>query len=352
MRRLKSLRTLGRIQRLLTSSPALLTGCLAGFIVLAGSARGQDYDPDWANHFRVGAMVGLNIKANFKLGGNLSINHPAGVYDDGYVHPPPPGSADDYTSNWGYNNANQISGQNLLMHDTTSFSPSSGGSANKDALPLAGFELAYGGNLWYWGRARIGWDAGFGLLPINLSVNESALGNVNQSIFSFDTGGINMPRPGYQGSTGPGYSIHSTRTLVGTTNIPNVNLTGSQTLDVILYTFRLGPSVYWDFNKHLGMSMSAGPALGVVSGNLKFDETVSLNSTLLTASKGQIDGTDLVYGGYVNASLMYHVVRNGDFFIGAQYMPLGNATISGQGHEGRLKLGGAVYLSAGINWPF
>jgi len=50
--------------------------------------------------------------------------------------------------------------------------------------------------------------------------------------------------------------------------------------------------------------------------------------------------------------LLYHAVPNGDFYIGAQYMPMGTATISGSGHEAQLKLGGAVYVSAGINWPF
>jgi hypothetical protein len=31
---------------------------------------------------------------------------------------------------------------------------------------------------------------------------------------------------------------------------------------------------------------------------------------------------------------------------------MGTATISGQGHEGRLDLRGAAYISAGVNWPF
>jgi hypothetical protein len=98
------------------------------------------------------------------------------------------------------------------------------------------------------------------------------------------------------------------------------------------------------------MSVSAGPALGIVSGSLKFDETLVSDTT--AHNQGTVNGTDLVYGWYANATLMYHLVKHGDFYIGAQYMPLGSATISGQGHLGRLNLGGAAYLSAGINWPF
>jgi carbohydrate-selective porin OprB len=59
-----------------------------------------------------------------------------------------------------------------------------------------------------------------------------------------------------------------------------------------------------------------------------------------------------VYGGYVNASLIYHLEENGDLYLGVQYMSLGKANISGGGRQGQLNLGGQVYITAGINWPF
>jgi hypothetical protein len=49
---------------------------------------------------------------------------------------------------------------------------------------------------------------------------------------------------------------------------------------------------------------------------------------------------------------MYHVMKNGDIYLGGQYMPMGTATLSGQGRQGRLDLRGAAYISAGFNWPF
>ena len=49
-------------------------------------------------------------------------------------------------------------------------------------------------------------------------------------------------------------------------------ITGSHTLDVMLYTVRLGPSVYWDLNENFGLSASFGPAIGIVSGDYKYDE--------------------------------------------------------------------------------
>ena len=71
-----------------------------------------------------------------------------------------------------------------------------------------------------------------------------------------------------------------------------------------------------------------------------------------TYNASHVNGTDLVYGGYVNATLVYHAVDNGDFYLGAQYMPMNGANFSGSGMTGHLDLSGQVYITAGINWPF
>ena len=49
---------------------------------------------------------------------------------------------------------------------------------------------------------------------------------------------------------------------------------------------------------------------------------------------------------------MYHLVANGDLYLGAQYMPMENVTITGAGRSGQLNLDGQIYVSVGINWPF
>jgi hypothetical protein len=213
--------------------------------------------------------------------------------------------------------------------------------------------MAYGGNLFYLGRARIGWDLGFGLLPISITDKSSMSASVNQSIYTFNTGTIIVPGAPYQGGPsgiGPTIKTNIISVSSGTNNTGTLN--GSQTLEVMLYTVRLGPSVYWDLNEHFGLSASAGPAIGIVSGDYKFDEIVSA-SGVSARNHGQIGATDLVYGGYVNTTFMYHVPNEkADIYVGAQFMSLGNANFSGGGREASLKLGGQVYISAGINWPF
>jgi hypothetical protein len=304
---------------------------------------------DWTRHFRIGAMVGLNISANFSTKGTFNISKPAGVYDDGYVRTDNTGNAFGQTGYWGYNSASQLSGSSLTMQNTTSYTTS--GSSQESGSAFPGFDMAYGGNLWDWGRTRIGWDLGFGLLPISITDNRPMSATVNQTTYIFNTGSIVVPGAPYQG----GFNRQGEPTIPVTytsssTNIPGT-ITGSSTLDVMLYTVRLGPSVYWDLNQYLGLSAGAGPAVGIVSGSLKYNEMIT--TTTVASNKGQIDATDLVYGGYVNATLMYHVPdENGDLYVGVQYMSLGNATISGGGRQGQLNLGGQVYITAGINWPF
>ncbi|MGA2788073.1 MAG: hypothetical protein ABSF60_11145 [Verrucomicrobiota bacterium] len=303
---------------------------------------------DWTRHFRIGAMVGFNISANFSTKGTFNISKPAGVYDNGYVLTDNSGNAFGHTGNFGYNSPSQLSGSSLTMQNTTSYATS--GSSEESGSAFPGFDMAYGGNIWDWGRARIGWELGFGLLPINITGNSSMSATVSQTTYTFNTGGVVIPGAPYQG----GFNRQGEPTIVylptgSSTNTSTETITGSSTLDVMLYTVRLGPSVYWDLNEDWGLSAGVGPAVGIVSGNLKYNDTVPTSSV---PSKGQIDGTDVVYGGYVNASLMYHVEQNGDLYLGVQYMSLGDATISGGGREGRLNLGGQVYITAGINWPF
>jgi hypothetical protein len=176
-----------------------------------------------------------------------------------------------------------------------------------------------------------------------------------QVTYVYNVGNIIVPSAPYQG--GPGGQgepiIPATPSSQTTNSAATGTLAGSQTLDVSLYTLRLGPSFYWDLSDQFAMSLSAGPAFGVVNGEYKFNETISVTSSGIRANNtGSINATDLVWGGYVNAMFMYHTKENADIYIGAQYMPMTDATISGGGRECQLQLGGQVYLSIGVNWAF
>jgi hypothetical protein len=310
---------------------------------------------DWTRHFRIGAMVGLNISAEFSQKGAFSIsgNNPAGgFYDDGYVHPDQSGDP-KYTSYWGYNNASQYdaANQKLTMHATTSYSMA--GSSTDDVGPSPGFDMAYGDNLWYWKHARVGWELGFGLLPLTVKDNHSQSANVNQTDYKYSTAGIYLfPDAPYQaGPSGNSVFIPSSPESVIQQPTASGVVSGNRELDEILYTVRFGPSFYWDLTEDFGMSLGAGGAVGIVNGNYTYNEMVT-SGGVSARNSGDFSTTDVIYGGYVNGTLLYHVLDNADFYLGAQYMPLGNASFSSGGRQAELKLGGQIYVSVGVNWPF
>lgn len=313
---------------------------------------------DWTRHFRVGALVGLNIGASFHTQGTFgsSGNNPAqGVYDDGYVKDDATGNAGGLTSNWGYTGASQYDAatHTLQMHATSSFSTTQSGDG--DGKPYPGFELAYGANFWYWRSARVGWELGFGLLPITISESfANAPATINRTTYNFDTGNLVPPGAPYQGGAGgTGPLIPRNYFSSSTEQIDGGTVSGTQSLNVNLYTLRLGPTFYWDLSQSVGMSLGAGPAIGLVSGDYSYNETISAGG--FSVNNGRISGADIVFGGYVNGTVMYHVNDFGqtaDLYLSAQYMPMSDAAFGGNGREGRLDLGGQVYISAGINWPF
>jgi hypothetical protein len=167
----------------------------------------------------------------------------------------------------------------------------------------------------------------------------------------FLTDGITLGS--YTGTeAGPGAKLNASATEeAGGPTVPGT-LTGTRTLDVTLYNFRFGPTLHWELHPRIAVAVSVGGAMGVINGELRFDESVMLSGGRQPNNRGSFSDTELVYGGYLAGKLMYHAVKNGDFYIGAQYMPLGSATFSGGGREAKLNMSGGIYISAGINWPF
>lgn len=316
----------------------------------------------WLNHFRLGGFVGLNIKADFKVSGNFAVTgsnpgqtNVAGVnhfYDDGYVRVDDTGNAQGYTSYWGYQNASQFDGVNTLtFHSANSYTTSGGSEMNAD--PQIGVDLGYGGQLYRLGSALVGWEFGFGWLPINIKDDSQLTASVSRTVHQFNTAGIVLPTAPYNGGpSGIGPTIRDRATASADNMILGVPVSGSRELDVTLYNFRLGPTVHWELHPKIAVAVSGGAAMGIIKGDLKFNETLSFAGGGSANSSGNFSDTHLTYGGYLNAKLMYHAAENGDYYIAVQYMPLGSVDFSGGGREATLNMSGGLYISAGINWPF
>lgn len=335
---------------------------ITGLTVLALPALSQsEYDPGWARNFRLGMLAGFNIKASFRMSGTFPISGAqpgfgsTHNYDDGYVRPDVTGDP-GLTWNWGIENASQWDAANsrLLMHRSTAFQTS--GSGQGDDAPYLGMDLAYGGVVWHRNFWRIGWELGFGYLPIKITDNSAMSANVTRSTYAFSTGGNDLSdwannAPYHGNAAGPGPEIENSPTFLSQDTASTI-VSGTRILDVTLYTFRLGPTLYCDLSPYVGVQVGAGPALGLVSGNLKFNERLNFSGGGQVPNIGSVGSSALTYGGYVNALVTFHLAKNGDLYIGAQYMPMGKARIGGGGREAELDLKGQVYISAGINWPF
>ena len=168
------------------------------------------------------------------------------------------------------------------------------------------------------------------------------------------TAGIpNLPDAPYNGGPGPGSAptIGALPTALVDDTIAG-GLTGTR-LEASLYTLRFGPTLHWELPWHFAVQAGGGVAVGFVTGELQLDETLRFtDGSSARNNGGSFSDSKLVYGGYLGGTLMYHAEKNGDFYLSAQYMPLGSATFSGGGREAKLNMSGGLYISAGINWPF
>jgi hypothetical protein len=329
----------------------------------AGVVQAQEGE-NWLKHLRVGALVGLNVKTKFTMGGDFSVSGSspgsAGAggthtYDDGYVKPDQTGASDNLTSFWGYNNAGQFDAgaQTLTFHSTQSFN--AGNSSHEEKDVQLGLDIAYGGDL---GRALggwYGWEFGFSFLPMSMKDNRDIPGTFNRVEHQYSTVGITPPTvndgPYQGGPSGVGPLLDNTAIDLGS-SVTNGLITGSRTLHVNIYSVRLGPTMTWEIRPYFAVQVSGGPAVAYATGEYKFDEKLKFADGSQAKNKGSFSNDEFLYGGYVSALFMYHVVEGGDIYIGAQYMPLGSITVKGPGRKAEMELGSAIYLTAGINWPF
>jgi hypothetical protein len=217
--------------------------------------------------------------------------------------------------------------------------------------------MAYGGTITYWNavRARVGWEFGFGLLPIKINDSQNLPGTFDQVVQTFSVPGSPFVVPQAPYSGGPsGYgqpTIPDIASPGGSQTVPGL-VTGTRTLDVMLYNLRLGPTLHWDFGPRWGLSASAGPAFGIVTGDYKYNESNLFGIGSSVQNTGQFGGTEFVYGGYANALALFRLEQNGDVFLGVQYLGLTSANFSNGGRQATLNLGSGIYLTAGVNWAF
>jgi hypothetical protein len=339
-------------------------GLVLGLAGLAQTSLGQaDHAPGWTKNFRLGAVSGFNIKGSFELGGQFPIsgtdpgatgvngvNH---VYDDGYVRVDDTGNAQGYSGYWGYENASQYDpgAQRMLFRHSTSFTGQGTGSAENDFT--LGAELAYGGVIRQWERMKLGWEFGFAWLPTEIIDGSPIAAKISGDVYAHALGNVIPPGAPYQGgSSGLGPSISDVSTSAGGFSDVDGTVLGSRRLEMDLFLFRLGPTLFFDVLPEMGLMVSAGPAVALVSQTYSYDESITFQNGTTASNRGSFSDSTFVYGAYLSVMGSYRVEENGDIYLGLQYLPLSDAGISQSGREATADFSGQFTISAGISWTF
>lgn len=308
------------------------------------------------NHFGVDYWMGFNVQAKFTSGGFATPTPPgpsAGsavnrTYSDGFVHVDSSGNAGGQTWNWGYQNASQISGGNVLMHAA---SLTSATSQSDNANPIPGFKFSYIRDFSHGDGERWGIKFAFGYMDMNFSSSGALNGGEQLITDAYPLHGVVPPLAPYSGSlNGPGAVLGSTPSRTTSTGVATI--AGTRSVDATLYEFQVGPTFALDLTKRLTAEFGAGVAFGVMDSTFTYDETVTATGLGTLHAAGRTSGTTSSEGGYAEAGLAYRLCNAASVFAGAELQDMGGFNQSTAGHSVQLDFSHSVFLLLGFEVHF
>lgn len=331
-----------------TMNSNLLMAVLAAGTVVC---QAQD-DP---NRFGLGLRMGFNLDAKFKESGGETprlIGPAVGggidrTYDDGFVRRDASGNQGGLTWNWGYQDASQVAGTELLLH-ATGATAVPGFSSDDDAQ--FGGELVYQRRLGQWSWGKWGLLAAFSVTDVQIDASHRGSVNAFRVTDAYSTGGIIVPGSPYAGSfAGPGPVISDSPARSTTSVLGAVEST--RRLDLQLYGWRLGPYLELPLSERLSLGLGGGLALGYANGEFAYRDVTTIGGVSGTREGGVTDG-ELLAGGYAEAQLALRLSRRLGVFTSVQYQHLPDFEQSAQGTRAELGLGGGIFLSLGATVNF
>ena len=341
------------------------------------------------DRYSLSFRMGFNIKADFKNIGALSpqghlvpitgqgnVAQPANpngdaignrTYEDGYVWVDSSGNALGYSRYWGYDSASQYNpaAGTITMHSSSSPGTSSN---NRDGDPQMGLEFTYnrrfGNNeKWSWGL-----EAAFNYMNVTINDNHtlSGTGTLISDAFQlppeFGGGGFVLAPPAPY-SHGPFLDSDTGNTVIGATPTRAplttfaTSIAGSRQFDADIFGSRVGPYAEFQLGTRVSIGLSGGLALGVVSSDFRFHETVTFDENVGTGpvtrtSSGSGTETDILVGGYVSGTCNIILSKKWNGFFGAQFEDLGHYTHRIGNREARLDLSESVFVTVGLSCSF
>lgn len=319
----------------------------------ANAADLSQSDASEPNRFSVVARFGFNITAKVQ---NLGSSGPSfsgptppnpgpatsGMdhnYDDGYNRVDYFGNDGGLTWNWGYANASQIAGDNLVM----TRSQSGDLTSDFDDDPQMGAELTWARRLGRLGYGHWGFEAALGYMDLSLD-NTSAINSGVLAVDAYSLGGILPPGAGYRGSfDGPGLLLSDTPARA---DMLQSSLEGSA------WSGRLGLSAEFPLARSVAISFSGGGALLYVDSDFQFQETALISGVSTALRTGASTRSEALFGGYVGANLSVALSDAWRVLVGVQYQHVGNFEQQAGDKQAEIDFGKTIYATAGLSFSF
>jgi len=329
-------------------------------MMLAGNTEAADRGGRFGR-FGVSYNLNFNVSADFSNIGafpaltnpNAALVNPGDVrtYDNGFVGMDISGNAGNLTTFWGYNNAGQVVGGNLVL----SSSSSTGGadSLGHDSELQHGVELTYSYQLQGADWGGWGFEGAFGWMPVNISDNRAASSSVLVQQDTYPGGGIVFPVPPYAGTVaGPGPLLGDTPATAFVTVPGGLLTTGQRKIDASVFAFKLGPYLDYNLSEHVTLTLSGGLSLALVDSEFTFNEVNTIAGAGVQTFRGQDRTSDLLVGGYLGARVAWWLTDNVNIFTGVTYQNVGSFSQQAAGRNARLNLGNTIALNLGLGFSF
>lgn len=194
---------------------------------------------------RISQQTLYNAKLNFGIS-QSSQSDPgdavAGIdheYDDGYVRVDSSGNFGNLTAYWGYDDASQVSGTDLLFH---SLQPTEGFIGEREIDDIPGLELEFRYIFWEEENRNLGLDFGVGFLSKKQSQTDGF--DLNAIEDAYDATMPALPAPGYRGGFDDFTSLISDIPTRSTTVLSG---TGSREFGATMWTLRVSAFIEQKF---------------------------------------------------------------------------------------------------------
>ena len=333
----------------------------AAWLLAAGGFAAFAAEPSRnPNRVWLGADFTANVTASFKqLGGSPARSDPGsptgGVdhfYDDGYHRVDASGNADGTSWFWGYEQAQQLPGNDSLLLNSYSSPAEASIEADTD-VPSFGFELGYSRELGQIARARWGLEVVFGCSNFDFEQRGTLVGDALRVTDAYDLGGVMVPQAPYRGTfEGPGPLIGDTPTRTTSTIPEGSIIDGYWRSEAALYGFRLGPYIQIPLTPRLGMIASGGFVGALVDADFSFRETITLAGADSRTFDADGSRSDWLAGGYVDARISVALTERVCGFLAARYQHLGTFSETVEGRRLEIDFRAAVTTTIGITYSF